>query len=415
MAKNIVETDRGWVDLSNLVYSGKMVNWPKSIGKTVDFKYDDITATLTITERDDDVQYVYIDVPGYVQHHRIYVGQIRHGQLGRVVSVISHEFKYNVGDIVNGLLITGRYRAGRGYKYYNYNCVKDGYESSIREDHLAKNHGCPVCANRAVLKGYNDIATVRPDMAELFCDKDEPFVYSPYSNKFTYFICPRCGNKIYALINSVALRGLACKKCSDGISYPNKFMFGLMEQISALHLKQGKQFQFEPEKKFEWSMNYHHENKSLSGKKIYDMYIPEYNIIIEAHGDYHYKDAFSSIRNARSFEEVVENDDIKRTLAISNGIQETHYIVLDCSKSNMEHIKNSVMTSNLPELLGFTEDDISWEECNKFATSSRVYEACTHWNNGIKNYKELASIMTMSRDTIRKYIKRGKELGIIQT
>lgn len=146
-AKQTIEkTDRGWVDLSNLIYfnSGETVDWDKSIGKTVNFQYDDIMATLTITGRADDIQYVYIDVPGYAQHRRIYVGQIRHGQLGSVVRQITSDFKYEIGDVVNDLLITGR-RKVPGYKYYTYTCVVDGYNGEIREDHLTSGHGCPEC------------------------------------------------------------------------------------------------------------------------------------------------------------------------------------------------------------------------------------------------------------------------------
>ena len=152
----IKQTERGWVDLSNLVYSSrKSVNWDMSIGKTVDFQYDDIVATLTITGRADDVQYVYIDIPGYVQHRKIYVGQIRHGQLGNVVGQITPDFKYNINDIVNDLLITDMYKES-GYKYCNYICTHDGHSGVIREDHLRRGHGCPICRN---LIGEKCVAT----------------------------------------------------------------------------------------------------------------------------------------------------------------------------------------------------------------------------------------------------------------
>lgn len=144
--KNIEKTDMGWVDLSNLVNYPYHINWDKSIGKIVPFQYNEICAELIISERDDNVQYVYIDIPGYVEHYKIYVGQIRHGQLGGALKKITNDFRHSVGDIVNDLLITGMYREP-GYKYYNYKCIKDGYEGVIREDHLEKGHGCPVCNN----------------------------------------------------------------------------------------------------------------------------------------------------------------------------------------------------------------------------------------------------------------------------
>ena len=123
----IRKTKHGWVDLSNLVYNKNSVDWDLSIGKTVDFQYDDVVTTLIITNRSDDIQYVYIDVPGYVKHHKIYVGQIRHGQFGSVVKKMTADFRYQIGDYVNNMLILDRYKDKKGHKIYNFKCTKDGY------------------------------------------------------------------------------------------------------------------------------------------------------------------------------------------------------------------------------------------------------------------------------------------------
>ena len=72
------------------------------------------------------------------------------------------------------------------------------------------------------------------------------------------------------------------------------------------------------------------------------------------------------------------------------------------------------MSSGLPGLLQFDEEDIDWEKCDKFATSSRVYEACGYWNSGVKNYSKIASIMKMNRGTISRYIRKGRELNLVQ-
>jgi DNA-directed RNA polymerase subunit RPC12/RpoP len=383
-----------------------------SIGKTVNFQYDNIISTLTITGRTDDIQYVYIDIPDYVRHYKIYVGQIRNGQLGGVLKKITADFKYEIDDIVSGILITDRYRVST-WKYYSYICLKDGYRSTIREDHLTNGHGCPVCTNRVVLRGYNDIATTNPKMAELFCNEEDASRYMEHAHHFAYFRCPRCANAIHMRISDVARRGLSCKKCGDGISYPNKFVYNFVEQLSMRHKLHGKQFEFTPEKKFPWSMNVEHENKKLSGKKIYDMFIDTHNIIIENHGDYHYVSGFVGCGSARSLEEVQENDRMKRRIAIDNGIKEENYIVLDCHQSEMSYIKKSIMSSNLPLIFGFTEDDIDWKKCDEFATSSRVYEACNHWNCGIHNLRQIARMMKMDRSTISRYIRKGRELNII--
>ena len=72
------------------------------------------------------------------------------------------------------------------------------------------------------------------------------------------------------------------------------------------------------------------------------------------------------------------------------------------------------MSSDLPMLLNFVEDDIDWNRCDAFATSSRLYEACCHWNNGIRNCREIATIMKMNYSTITGYIRKGRKLNIIK-
>ena len=301
--KQIIKTNRGWVDLSNLTYKNNHIDWKMSIGKTVDFQYDDIVSTLTITEGTSDSHYVYIDVDGYVENHRINVSQIRHCEFGTIVKKITPDFRYQIGDCVNGIIILNRRKNARGRKFYDYRCTKDGYTGYIREDHLNEGSGCPVCAGYTVLAGYNDIATTNPDIASLFLNQSDTYKYSEHSNKQVYFKCPRCGNIIYARIYSVSNCGLSCKKCGDGISYPNKFIYNFVEQLSKLD---NKNFNFKPETMFDWSMNYKNENRNLSGNKIYDMYIYDYDcdIIIENQGEYHYKENFASIKYNRTLEEV---------------------------------------------------------------------------------------------------------------
>lgn len=44
-------------------------------------------------------------------------------------------------------------------------CLKDGYEWSAPVYRRAGGAGCPVCANRVIVAGINDLATLRPDIA----------------------------------------------------------------------------------------------------------------------------------------------------------------------------------------------------------------------------------------------------------
>jgi hypothetical protein len=264
-----------------------------------------------------------------------------------------------------------------------------------------------------LVPGVNDIATTHPDIADLLWDKDDGTKYQAGTKKRANFRCPCCGNKINVIICNVVNQGLFCRQCGDGISYPNKFVYNFIKQISDMYKYNDEPFEFTPEKTFLWSANVKHENEALSGKKIYDMFIDTHNIIIENHGDYHYVGGFEEINGARSLKEVQENDAIKHDLALLNGIKDEDYIVLNCLMSNMEYIKNSIMSSRLPDVLNFNEDDIDWFQCDRFATSSRVYEACKYWNDGIKNCKDIALLMKMHPDTIKRYIRKGRELNIV--
>lgn len=413
--ENIIYTKSGWVDLSGIKMRGKSFDWEGSIGRIVPFKYNDIESHLIITGKASQ-QNLYVDIPNYTSHYSIAISQLKCGQLGGALKQITSEYKYNIGDIANGVLILNRYRIKNMYKYYDYQCLKDGYIGHIREDHLITGNICPACVNKAVVVGINDIATTHPDMADLLLYPDDKFKYTFSSSKKVYFKCPRCGNIIYTSLNNVSRHGLSCKKCGDGISYPEKVIFNFLSQVCELHKDNILLQNYEIQKTFDWSKNISHQNLKLSGNKRYDFYIPLGTpIIIEAHGLQHYEEWGLHVhKNARSLAEEQENDELKMYIAISNGILSQNYIQLDCRYSNIDYIKCSIMSSNLPELLDFTESDIDWNECNKFATSSRVYEACDLWNDGNHVVKDIANAMKMDRTTIRNYLRRGFELGILR-
>ena len=104
--------------------------------------------------------------------------------------------------------------------------------------------------------------------------------------------------------------------------------------------------QFETEEVFDWAKN-----------KRYDFYVPILNCIIEAHGMQHYKDSsWSTVQ----FQQ--ENDALKENLALSNGI--VNYIQLDCRTSNMEYIKQSILSNGkMNELFDLMK--IDWDKIDK--------------------------------------------------
>ena len=166
-----------------------------------------------------------------------------------------------------------------------------------------QNCGCNVCCMppRKLVAGINDIATTTPWMTKYFSNPSDSKKYFKFSKEKVDMRCPDCGrnHKNIRIGNVYKNKKLSCP-CNDGWSYPNKFMYSLLEQL---------EIDFEIEKVFDWS-----------NKRKYDDYI-EYNglkIITEQHGQQHYHKQFN--KNSRTLEEEKENDKYKYQLAIENGI-----------------------------------------------------------------------------------------------
>jgi len=237
----------------------------------------------------------------------------------------------------------------------------------------------------------NTIVATHPHLIKFLVDEKDAYKYSAHSGKKILMKCPYCGCEKPLLISYLAVKGFSCPKCSDGKSYPEKFMFNVLEQLL------DKNFQVQLSKKtLKWCKNYK-----------YDNYINKFNCIIETHGAQHYYKNESG--HWYSLEETQENDKNKEDLAKENGID--NYIVIDCRYSKLEWIKINIMKSKLSTLLNFKEEDIDWLKCHEYACKSLVKTTCDLWNSGIKNILEIASKIKISRDTIMVYLKQGAELG----
>ena len=88
-------------------------------------------------------------------------------------------------------------------------------------NHRTSGYGCPACAGKAVYKGVNDLATLRPDIAAEWnyeFNKKGPDEYTCGSNKKVYFTCSTCGygsnGEWMAIINN-RTKGRDCPKCSS--------------------------------------------------------------------------------------------------------------------------------------------------------------------------------------------------------
>ena len=245
--------------------------------------------------------------------------------------------------------------------------------------------GCIYCYHNTynIIVGFNDMWTTNPELASLLANPEDGYKYKKGSHEKVDWKCPQCKSVIEnRIIDNINKRGLSCSKCNDGINYPEKLTMALLDHLNIIYNHQ---------KKFEWSKD-----------KIYDFYIKEFNCLIEVHGGQHYYGGFERA-GRRNLKEEQENDKLKYDNAISNGINE--YIVIDCRKSELEWVKNSILNSRLSKL--YNLDNVDWRECEKSALSSLVVKACEIYNNESKNVDYIAEKLKLSNVTIRSYLKRG--------
>jgi hypothetical protein len=367
------------------------INWEMSVGYKVRFIYDDTEGELEI------LSYIKKNRKLLVKYQdrekEIRSPQFLKCELGGVLGIIiRNDYRYEVNEVVKTL--TGEIKilektTKKHYQFdikaYKYKCLNDSYQGHITEESLRNGVGCPVCSNKKVVKGINDINTTHPHLVQYFDDINDTFKYSSGSNKKLKLICPDCGNKKLMTPWMLNKQGLGCNKCSDGISYPEKFIYNILYQLP---------LKFEVQKVFDWAKN-----------KKYDFYIPELNMIIETHGAQHYEDKIL-IYGKTALEEQ-DNDRLKEKWARLNGIE--NYIAIDCKISDLNYIKNSIISSDMSN--AFTLSKIDWLKCHEYSCGSRIKEASNIWMSGVRSTRLIGEQMKITQTNITKYLKKGKELG----
>ena len=80
-----------------------------------------------------------------------------------------------------------------------------------------KGYNCPICANKVIVKGFNDLATTNPELLDEWdyeknTDISPNGVYSGTAKK-VWWICRKCGRSWKAEIRNRS-RGIGCAVCS---------------------------------------------------------------------------------------------------------------------------------------------------------------------------------------------------------
>ena len=409
--ENVVEENKDDVilDLSNIPKKhglGKNINkltydWINSVNQTIKIIYNSEIHTFKIIGYDksktkltllNSKQKKFIISTNSLINKKVYT------ILGKRIRC----FKFEINEIVinpkRKYVVLNRKRVN-SYKTYTCKCLKCNGVLDILESHLInKRLGCCYCSNQRVLIGFNDIKTTIPDLIKYLKNDEDAIKYTSGSTKRIDLKCPLCSYEKNMVINKLTSKGFSCPRCSDSISYSEKFMMSLLDQLNIPYIHQLSK------KHFKWCDNF-----------LYDFYIKIYNreIIIETNGIQHFKENGFHKLSGISFKEQFDNDFVKYTIAKDLG-KIDDYVELDCRKSNLNWIKEEILNSKLPCLLNFNEDDINWKMCEQACASSLVKITCNiKKNNPDYTNSYIAKLVGVSIPTVISYLKRGKNIGWI--
>lgn len=376
--------------LDNLNKKGKIIDWMNSIGIACQFIYDDISGELLINDvvRVDGKTIIRVEYKEEI--FDIGSSSLKSCSIKEILGLKTRKYHYDKGDVFGDIVLTCRTRKerkGRTEKAYGYRCYKCGYEGCLFETQVKTGVGCQVCHNRIVARGINDIATTSPDMVKYLQNPEDAFLYTKSANRKIPMKCPDCGFKKVVNINVFSRNGFSCKKCGDGISYPNKLMFSILRQLDV---------DFKVEYSPDWA----------KGKR-YDFYIPLENVIVEMDGALGHGNKIHP-KSKITEEESIMIDMFKDEMANRHGIK---VVRIDCLISDIEYIKERVYSSELNDVFDLT--CINWEVCHGYAISSRVKEICDLWNtNAFKTTKDISEFTKIHQSTIVSCLNKGAKAGI---
>lgn len=257
---------------------------------------------------------------------------------------------------------------------------------------ISMNINCPYCNGQRVGIS-NCLATKHPEIANQWHPTKNgnltPYDIMTNSHTKVWWKCKDCGHEKFMSPNRMYTGGLGCDKCSDGISYPNKFMFNMLEQLN---------IEFKREYSPKWI-----------GQKRYDFYIPSLNIIIEMDGGLGHGNR-NHPKSKQTKEELIEIDKYKDNMAKEHGIE---VIRIDCdykSYNQFEFIWKNILSSKLSGM--FDLNKINLNIVSEFSESNIMKEVCKYRKeNPNINTTNIGDYFNINRNTIRSYLKRGNSFG----
>lgn len=305
--------------------------------------------------------------------------------------LLTHEkFQNNLSTINSDIILLSEYRVLKSD--INCKCKKCGYKWIDQPRYLLNKSKCPLCNDRVVIKGRNDISTTHPYLTKYFKNPEEAYTHTYKSIYKATFKCPDCGKEFSRKIRSIIERGFHCTFCDKGISLPNRMIRNLLELLNVDNFE----YEYSPD----WA-----------GKQRYDAYFTQNSIpyIVEMDGGFHYKATDLKGRTEYDLETIKAKDSNKTQLANEHGIE---IIRIPCDPSTIPNIRNNILQSKLSTMFDLTQ--INWDEllyCNK----SLMSQICKCYNSlQNKTAGNVSKILKINKGVVGRYLREANKKGLCQ-
>lgn len=192
--------------------------------------------------------------------------------------------------------------------------------------------------------------------------------------------CLDCGYKYETREDKMS----TCHICGKRTSYSERFIFSILKQAN---------ISFVPQKEFTWFPN-----------RWYDIYLPDYNVIIEIHGEQHYKPVKLNKNESaqENFIKTRDSDKIKYNKALKNNLK---YYIINASVSKNLYIE-SLKTLDFIDF-----SNISEIKCEEFANYKSIIKECELWNKKL-SIETICSELNESKQIVQSKLRLGDKYGI---
>jgi hypothetical protein len=108
-----------------------------------------------------------------------------------------------------------------------------GHSWNASPDNRSRGQGCPYCGNRRALPGFNDLATLRPEIAEEALGWD-PSQFTERSSKKVKWRCKKGHEWVTGIANRTGPLNSGCPSCSGRVAIPGETDISTTHPILAL-------------------------------------------------------------------------------------------------------------------------------------------------------------------------------------